>query len=97
MKAGSRLRASNSACEVVVVRAPARAEGLLCAGVEMVSDGVVPAGAPVSAGPRIELGKRYVDRSAALEVLCTKPGFGPLVFGGEELTLKSAKPLPASD
>jgi len=30
-------------------------------------------------------------------VLCVKPGGGTLAADGRDLTLKSAKPLPASD
>jgi len=44
-----------------------------------------------------QLGKRYVDEPTGLEVLCVKPGSGTLAADGRDLTLKSAKPLPASD
>ena len=43
------------------------------------------------------LGKRYTDDESGVEVLCTKPGAGPLVFAGRELEVKSATALPASD
>ena len=43
------------------------------------------------------LGKRYVDASESLEVLCTKAGEGSLSLGDEPMVLKEAKPLPASD
>jgi len=43
------------------------------------------------------LGKRYVDPSGALELLCTFSGAGELTCGGDPMTLKAAKPLPASD
>jgi hypothetical protein len=43
------------------------------------------------------LGKRYVDESSGLEVLCTKAGTGTLTLDGTPLTLQGAKPLPASD
>ena len=42
------------------------------------------------------MGKRYVDESGA-EVLVTKAGAGTLSIGASPLTLKEAKPLPASD
>jgi len=48
-------------------------------------------------GPVIEIGKRYADDVTGVEVLCTKAGIGPLGFEEQELTLKAAKPLPASD
>jgi hypothetical protein len=42
------------------------------------------------------LGKRYTDASGELERPVTKAGPGTLV-GGEQLVLKAAKPVPASD
>jgi len=48
-------------------------------------------------GPEVQIGKRYVDDVAGVEVLCVKAGAGPLTFAGRELTIKAAKPLPASD
>ena len=41
-------------------------------------------------------GQRYVDETGA-EVLVTKAGAGSLSVGTTALTLKEAKPLPASD
>ncbi len=43
------------------------------------------------------MGKRYVDASGAFELLCVKPGKGSLAVNGVALTIKDAKPLPASD
>ena len=42
------------------------------------------------------MGKRYVDETGA-EVLVTKAGAGTLSVGSTPLTVKEAKPLPASD
>jgi len=42
------------------------------------------------------MGKRYVDEAGA-EVLVTKAGAGTLAVGQTALSLKEAKPLPASD
>lgn len=53
------------------------------------------AGAAPGAGTLI--GKRYVDASGALELLCTAAGTGPLACDGAEMEIKAAKPLPASD
>jgi hypothetical protein len=44
-----------------------------------------------------KLGKRYVEKGGQLEVLCSKAGVGTLTSAGERLSLKTAKPLPASD
>jgi hypothetical protein len=43
------------------------------------------------------LGKRYVNESLGLEVLCTKAGDGTLSLAGEGLEVKVPKPLPSSD
>ena len=42
------------------------------------------------------MGKRYVDETGA-EVLVTKAGAGTLSIGDVPLSIKEAKPLPASD
>ena len=94
---GKRLRSAASTCEVVVVKAPATGDALICAGSVMTSESVTPSPAVADGAPVIALGKRYTDEASGLEVLCVKPGPGPLAIGGAELTMKSAKPLPASD
>jgi len=43
------------------------------------------------------IGKRYVDATETVELLCTSAGTGALTCGGVPMTVKSAKPLPASD
>jgi hypothetical protein len=43
------------------------------------------------------MGKRYVDESGDVELLCTKPGTGSLTVDGAPLTVRGAKPLPSSD
>ncbi len=101
LRAGKRLRSPNSACEVIVIRGASGA--LMCADAEMLEGGIASEASPadgahaVKDGNAIQLGKRYVDDEAGLEVLCVKPGAGPLTLGGRELTVKAAKSLPASD
>ncbi|MGB8403187.1 MAG: hypothetical protein WCE30_03810 [Mycobacterium sp.] len=95
LKPGVRLATAASACEVLVIRAPTTDELLTCAGGEM-TRGVVAA-ADSDTASKIELGKRYVDEASGLEVLCVKPGSGPLEIGDRVLVLREAKPLPASD
>jgi hypothetical protein len=48
-----------------------------------------------SAGTKI--GKRYVNTTGTIELLCVKGGQGSLSIAGEALSTKDAKPLPASD
>jgi len=101
LKAGSRLKSTVSAAEVIVVRAPKEPIELTCGGQPMVaSDAEVTASAGGAAGESSEpmlLGKRYADEEVGLEVLCTKGGGGPVEVNGRVLTVKGAKPLPSSD
>jgi len=91
---GAHLRSTTSSCEVVVVHPPSTDGPVLCGGVAMSTDVMPGSGAD---GASVVLGKRYIHAASGLELLCVKPGPGPLVFAGEELDLKAAKPLPASD
>src|SRR5262249_8561261 len=95
LKVGARLRAQNSSCEVIVIRGSDSNAALFCAGAEMLASSPAESIAQAADGPALELGKRYSDDD--VEVLCTKAGIGPLVYGDHELTLKAAKALPASD
>jgi hypothetical protein len=99
MKAGTRLRGWGGA-ELIVVRADDGLYDLTCAGrpvAGIAQDLPGPATVEVTDGEQIQLGKRYTDGANRLELLCTKPGPGPLAVGGERLTVKAAKPLPSSD
>jgi hypothetical protein len=95
LKIGSRLRTPTSTAEVIVVKAGPGSGHLVCAGGTMTT-GPVDVTASVSDIP-LQLGKRYADEASGVEVLCTKPGGGPLVIDGRELVVRSAAPLPASD
>ncbi|MDX6433569.1 MAG: hypothetical protein QOE54_5935 [Streptosporangiaceae bacterium] len=94
---GSQLRSASSTCEVVVVRAPGVEGAVYCGGTEMTSGAGGNLAPVLSDGPAVALGKRYEHEPSGLELLCVKPGPGPLTFNGAELALRSAKPLPASD
>jgi hypothetical protein len=96
LKVGSRLRTPTSATEVIVVKAGAEDGDLMCAGGTMTAESVTVEAQTGGDSP-VMLGKRYSDDESGVEVLCTKPGAGPLVFGGRELVIKSATALPASD
>jgi hypothetical protein len=99
MKAGTRLRSGVCTATVVVVRAPASPVSVECGGQPM-AEGAGPAGeaelAPGYDGGAL-LGKRYEDPASGLELLCTKGGAGSLSVDGRLLSVKDAKPLPASD
>ncbi|MBV8347361.1 MAG: hypothetical protein JOZ49_07470 [Mycolicibacterium sp.] len=99
IKTGTRLRSQVCDTQVIVVRASERLDDLRAGGVPMLPlDAEIAGGAtldPEFSGGNV-MGKRYVDESGA-EVLVTKAGAGTLSVGEAPLTLKEAKPLPASD
>ncbi|OPX06562.1 hypothetical protein [Mycobacterium sp. AT1] len=99
IKNGARLQSQVCDTQVIVVRSADSLHDLRVGGAP-----VVPVGGDVDAGLTIDpdlsdgtlMGKRYVDDSGA-EVLVTKAGAGTLSVGSTPLTVKEAKPLPASD
>ncbi|MGD0702623.1 MAG: hypothetical protein ABSA02_22415 [Trebonia sp.] len=96
--AGKRLRSLVCGTEVIVVRAPDRPVELTCGGSAMTGEAAGAAAPPKpAAGEAAQLGKRYIDEATGLELLCTKPGTEVPAADGRPLTLKTAKPLPASD
>jgi len=100
LKPGERLRSTACEAEVVVIKAPAGEVDLRLGGHPVVPIGEPgPPGLAVGAGfdGGLLIGKRYVDESGDLEVLCTKPGTSSLSVGDLVLGTKDAKPLPSSD
>jgi hypothetical protein len=99
IKNGTRLQSQVCDTQVIAVRTADSLDDLRAGGVPM-----VPIGEQTSGGATLDpavsdgnaMGKRYVDDSGA-EVLVTKAGAGTLSVGTTALTLKEAKPLPASD
>lgn len=100
LKPGSRWKSAVCGGEMVVVRLPSSAGVLACGGHAVVAHGV-DAGDPLTPTEGHDggllMGKRYVDADSGIEVLGSKPGMGAVSFDGRLLTLKDAKPLPASD
>ena len=99
IKAGTRLKSQVCDTEVIVVKAGDGLDDLRAGGVPMReiaadadSDAVMD---PELSGGNV-MGKRYVDDAGA-EVLVTKAGAGTLSVGEVPLSIKEAKPLPASD
>ncbi|MFI0350304.1 hypothetical protein [Actinomadura sp. 9N407] len=96
---GDQLASTACATRVVVVRAPAGGvPEIACGGVPMVPAASAPR--PQASGegePATLVGKRYVDATGALELLCVSSGTGELTCDGARMTRKAAKPLPASD
>jgi hypothetical protein len=98
LKPGLQLASAVCTARVVVVKVPAdRTPEIACGGHPMVPVGEDAPSAeidPALAGG-VLLGKRY--EGDGLEVLCSAAGDGTLTSDGRQLTVKTAKPLPASD
>ena len=98
LRPGDQLASTVCGTRVVVIRAPADAQPqLACGGSPLVSAAEAPPTKPGPAGTTTLIGKRYVDTTGTLELLCTASGAGELTCDGAPMTLKAAKPLPASD
>jgi hypothetical protein len=99
IKNGTRLQSQVCDTQVIVVKSGESLGDLRCGGHPMLPldaerpSGVTPDPAFVDGNA---MGKRYVDDGGA-EVLVTKAGAGSLSVGETALSLKEAKPLPASD
>ncbi len=100
LKPGMRIRSAVCDTEVMVIAAPAADTEVSCGGVAMIAmEEEPPAGVAIDpdAAEGTQLGKRYTNEAGDLELLCTKPGKGSLGCDATLLTIKGAKPLPASD
>ena len=98
LRPGDQLASTVCSTRVVVIRAPHDQAALIeCGGSPMVQ--ATPGGQPSPGGPDSAtlIGKRYVDAAESVELLCTSSGTGALTCDGAPMTVKSAKPLPASD
>ena len=98
LRPGDQLASTVCTTRVVVIRVPADRQPLIeCGGSPMVAG--TPGGKPSPGGLDAVtlIGKRYVDAAGSVELLCTSSGTGALTCDGEPMTIKSAKPLPASD
>jgi len=99
LRVGQALASAVDTTQIIITKVSAGDLDLTCGGVPMVAKG-----APVE---QVEgdpafmqgtlLGKRYVDASGAIELLCTKGGEGSLALAGELLVTAEAKTLPSSD
>lgn len=98
LRPGRKLFSVVSEVQVVVVRAPSEVVEIACGGHPMGEEEQQPTAQP--AGDLVEglaVGKRYADEELGLELLCTQAGEGTLTVDGRPLSVKGAKPLPASD
>jgi hypothetical protein len=100
LKPGARLFSAVCTTEMITVKTPAGEVELTIGGaapVLSVADRDSSGSVAEGHGGGAAMGKRYVDESETLELLCTKPGDGVPAIDGVVLALKGAKPLPSSD
>jgi hypothetical protein len=95
MKAGTKLKSAVCDTEVMVIRC---GEGTIeCGGAPMTEEKAVTGEPAADFAAGTLMGKRYVDADGKFELLCVKAGKGSLSVSGVALSIKDAKPLPASD
>jgi hypothetical protein len=98
LRPGEQLASAVCSTRVIVVRVPADGRPVIaCGGQPMVPAAPAQPSPAGAAGAATLIGKRYVDTAGTLEVLCTASGTGVLSCDGSPMTVKAAKPLPASD
>jgi len=98
LRPGAQLASTTCTTRVVVVRVPEDRNPVIeCGGSPMVTGAPAAKPAPPAPGAATLIGKRYVDATETVELLCTSSGAGALTCDGVEMVIKAAKPLPASD
>jgi hypothetical protein len=96
LKPGLRLKSQVSEVAIVVVIGNREAD-LRCGDLPMVEQLASDLDPSESVAGETLLGKRYVDSSGTVEVLCVTAGHGSLSCDGSEMSVKAAKALPSSD
>lgn len=96
MKPGTKLKSAVCDTEVMVIKG---GDAMVsCGGAPMVeSKSAEPGAIDPAFAEGSKIGKRYVDASGTVELLCVKAGQGSLSIDGALLATKDAKPLPSSD
>jgi len=100
LKPGTRLFSAVCTTEMIAVRAQGNDVALTIGGADPVAsaDERDASASPASGHDGGALiGKRYVDEANTVELLCTKGGPGVPAIDSTLLSIKDAKPLPASD
>jgi hypothetical protein len=98
LKPGTRLFSAVCDTQLIAVKAPADAIELTIGGAPALTEAAAANGSVADGhGGGTLIGKRYVDDGDTVELLCTKAGDGLPAIDGVPLSIKDAKPLPASD
>lgn len=101
LKPGVRLFSTVCSTSLIVVKAPVAPVAFTIGGVEPLT--AAGASTPSTQGPLAghdggtAIGKRYVDGSGSIELVCTQAGAGTPAVDGVTMHIKETKPLPASD
>jgi hypothetical protein len=95
---GDQLASGVCTTRVVIIRVPAdRHPAIECGGAPMIAGAPGTKPSPAAPDAVTLIGKRYVDATGSVELLCTSSGSGTLTCDGDPMQIKAAKPLPASD
>ena len=98
IKPGTRLYSAVCETQLIAVKAPADAVEITIGGAPALTEAAAVSGSVADGhGGGTLIGKRYVDEGDTIELLCTKAGDGLPAIDGAPLSIKDAKPLPASD
>jgi hypothetical protein len=98
IKPGTRLYSAVCETQMIAVKAPADAIEITIGGAPASTEATDVGGSVTDGhGGGTLIGKRYVDDGDTIELLCTKAGEGLPAIDGQPLSIKDAKPLPASD
>lgn len=102
LRPGDKLASTVCTTKVIVIRAPGGRRPLIaCGGSPMVPAASAPQQPSGEIAPGADagtsIGKRYVDATETVELLCISSGKGGLSCEGAPMSRKAAKPLPASD
>ena len=98
IKPGTRLFSAVCDTQMIAVKAPADTIELTIGGAPALIEAAAPGGVVADGhGGGTLIGKRYVDEGDTIELLCTKAGDGVPALDGQLMSIKDAKPLPASD
>ena len=99
LKPGSRVFSNACDAEFIAIKAPDEALELTIGGCPAAAAAAerVRRSVQVGYGGGSRIGKRFVDADGVVELLCIKPGEGVPALGGQPLSVKDSKTLPASD
>ena len=95
LKPGTRLKSAVCEAEIMIIKA-GDSDELTCGGIALDESSDRVEGVPDKMDGCV-IGKRYINASESIEVLCVKTGEGSLYCNDEELMTKDTKKLPSSD